>query len=217
LRVKCQTDGKLPLDEKSFDLRCNRRIPLPLKSFSLLMWLLPLLREEVFFLKKTKMIVFLGLMIALNVVLSRFLSFSSGWMRIGVSFIPVVVGAMLCGPVLGGMAAAVADVLGFFIVSTGGYIPGITISAFLSGAIFGLLLYKKDRSVSRILISSAISCLVIEAGLNSYWLYLAIPGNTFMSIFLWRLVYNIIMTAVETIVIYELWPVLMRLKLRSGS
>ena len=157
-------------------------------------------------------------MIALNVVLSRFLSVSSGWMRIGVAFIPVAIGSMLCGPVFGGVAAAVADVLGFFIVPTGGYIYGITISAFLSGAIFGLLLYQKKPSVIRILIASALSCLVVEAGLNSFWLYLALAGQlkvSFMAIFLPRLLYNLIMIPIETFIIYELWPVLVRLKLKA--
>lgn len=61
---------------------------------------------------KTKHMVWMGILIAVSIVLSRFLSFSAWNVKIGFAFIPIVIGAVLFGPVQGGIAAAAADFWG---------------------------------------------------------------------------------------------------------
>ena len=49
---------------------------------------------------------------------------------------------MLFGPGVGGAVGALSDILGYAVRPTGPYFPGFTVTAALSGVIFGLLLGK---------------------------------------------------------------------------
>ena len=79
---------------------------------------------------KTKHMVWMGILIAVSIVLSRFLSFSAWNVKIGFAFIPIVIGAVLFGPVQGGIAAAAADFLGAILF------PRNVFSGFYSNCIF---------------------------------------------------------------------------------
>ncbi|MGN1195470.1 MAG: folate family ECF transporter S component [Acutalibacteraceae bacterium] len=87
-----------------------------------------------------------ALLIALQVVLSRFLSFQTWNLKIGFSFVPVVLAARLFGPVGAMLVYGIGDVIGTFMFPVGAYFPGFTLSAVLSGLIYGLFLYKKGGS-----------------------------------------------------------------------
>ena len=87
-----------------------------------------------------------ALLIALQVVLSRWLSFQTWNLKIGFSFVPVVVAARLFGPVGAMLVYGIGDVVGTFLFPVGPYFPGFTVSAVLSGLIYGLFLYKKNGS-----------------------------------------------------------------------
>lgn len=167
------------------------------------------------FLKKSRVIVLMGLFIALDVVASCFLTIKTPVLSVGVSFIPVSFTGIIFGPLLGGAGAAIADIIQCFLYPAGAYIPGITIDAFLSGAVYGLLLHGKRPSLWRCLIAAAIIRLVIGALLTTFWLYLAIPGNTFTALLITRLPQCLVMLPVETIVIYTVWQVSQRTKVFS--
>lgn len=167
--------------------------------------------------KKTKMIVFLGLMIALNVVLTevaKLLPFAT-IVRISLSFIPIAAGAIMYGPVPAGAAAALADILSFFIFPTGAYFPGFTASAFLAGVIFALILYKNRPSILRTLTAAVLVILIVDVLLNTIWLYMLLPGYTLWALFVPRFIKSLIMIPIETFVILALWPVLVRLRLKA--
>lgn len=157
----------------------------------------------------------MGLLIALDVVASAFLTINTPFLKIGVSFIPISFTGFLFGPLLGGAGAAIADVLQYFITSAGyAYIPGITVDAFLSGAVYGLLLHGHRPSVWRCLVSSAISEIVIGGFLTTFWLYLSMPGSgTYVALFLTRIVKCLIMTPIETAVVYEMCHFSLRAKI----
>lgn len=87
-----------------------------------------------------------ALLIALQVVLSRWLSFQTWNLKIGFSFVPVVLAARLFGPVEAMLVYGIGDVVGTFLFPVGAYFPGFTVSAVLSGLIYGLFLYKKNGS-----------------------------------------------------------------------
>lgn len=156
--------------------------------------------------KKSLLIATAGLCIALNIVLSRFLAFDPApFVRIGLSFLAVALGSIICGPVVGGFAAAAGDVLGYALFPNGAYIPGITVSAFLSGLLLGLLLHGKKPSFARTLIACAITGFAVEGGLNSLWLYLAIPGYTAWAIFGPRVVVQLVLVPLQAALIYFAW------------
>ena len=118
---------------------------------------------------KTKHMVWMGILIAVSIVLSRFLSFSAWNVKIGFAFIPIVIGAVLFGPVQGGIAAAAADFLGAILFPIGMYFPGFTVTAFLTGLTYGILLHK-NRSMFRIACAVLIVQLVYGLLLNTCWI-----------------------------------------------
>ena len=71
--------------------------------------------------KKTnvRMLTQLGMLIALQFVLSKFCSISTDSLRIGFGFVPMVICGMLYGPFWCAAAYAVADILGGVIIQIG--------------------------------------------------------------------------------------------------
>lgn len=115
------------------------------------------------------MITIMSLLIALEIILSRFCSVSAWNMKIGFNFIPVVIAALLYGPLTAGIVAGAADFLGAVLFPVGIYFPGFTITAFLTGSFYGIFLYKK-RSILRIFCSVLFSQIVFSLFLNSLWI-----------------------------------------------
>ena len=118
----------------------------------------------------TEMLVFTAFMIALSVVLSKLVSINISFLRIGFGFLPIAVLAMMYGPYVAAIGYGAADVLGALLFPTGTFFPGFTVSAVLTGLIFGWVLYNKEVTFVRALIASALVCLIVNLLLNTYWL-----------------------------------------------
>ena len=93
------------------------------------------------------MLVLLAVLTAMEIVLSRFLSINPWNLKIGFSFVPIVVAAMLYGPLGGACVAGMGDFLGANLFPIGPYFPGYTVTAVLTGLVFGVLLYKKQTPI----------------------------------------------------------------------
>ncbi|MBR0399276.1 MAG: folate family ECF transporter S component [Mogibacterium sp.] len=118
----------------------------------------------------TEQLVIMGFMIALSVVLSKLISINISFLRIGFGFLPAAVIAILYGPLWSCAGYALADLIGAFLFPTGPFNPGFTLSAALTGLIFGLVLYKKDITLLRALTASALVAVVVNLLINTYWL-----------------------------------------------
>ena len=81
--------------------------------------------------KKTgsRTIVMLGLLTAIEIVLSRFCSISAWNIKIGLAFVPLVLAAILYGPLAGGAVGAVGDLSGALGFPIGASVPGFTLTA----------------------------------------------------------------------------------------
>ena len=90
----------------------------------------------------THSIALMGLLLAAEIVLSRFCSIATWNIKIGFTFIPLVLSAGLFGPIGAGVLAALADFLGAILFPIGPYFPGFTFTQFCVGVVFGLLLQK---------------------------------------------------------------------------
>lgn len=161
--------------------------------------------------KNTKTIIYMALFIALDIVFTRFLSIQTPIIRVGFGFLPLSLSAIMFGPIVGGITGAVADILGMIIFPTGAYFPGFTISAFLSGAIYGLILFKKQVSAFRITIAVALIVIFVDSILNTYWLSI-ITGKAAMALIVPRLIKNAAMFPVEAITIYTVWKIVSKLE-----
>lgn len=150
----------------------------------------------------TKMIVYLGLLTALEIVLNRFLSINAWNLKIGFSFAPIVAAAILFGPLPAAVVGALGDFLGAILFPTGPYFPGFTATAFICGIVRGLFLYKKRSFGVTVLLSAAsaaICQLVLGLFLNTLWIGI-LYGTEYAPLFVSRLLQCVILFAVETVV-----------------
>ena len=106
-----------------------------------------------------KKLVEISLLIALEVILTRFCSINTATLRIGFGFLPIAIIAMMYGPLSAGVAYALGDLLGMMIFPNGSYFPGFTLTAFLTGVIYGLVLYRKPKTWPRIILAACTSLL----------------------------------------------------------
>ena len=118
----------------------------------------------------TETLVITSFMLALSVVLSKLVSVNISFLRIGFGFLPIAVLAILYGPVVAAVGYGLADIIGAFLFPTGTFFPGFTVSAVLTGLIFGFVLYNKEVTIIRALTASALVCLFVNLLLNTYWL-----------------------------------------------
>lgn len=122
---------------------------------------------------KTRNFVLCALLVALQIVFVRILSFDAGSVRISFGFIPVAVAGMILGPLGGGAVGAIADFMGMLLFSKGTvYFFPLTISEFLYGAGFGFMLSGKRCGALGLSAFTALQFVFVNLILNSFWLYL---------------------------------------------
>ncbi|MBN2852423.1 MAG: folate family ECF transporter S component [Clostridia bacterium] len=151
--------------------------------------------------KKTRTLVITSLLIAITVILARFLSIKTDIVRISLEFLPIVLSSVLFGPIIGGITGALADVIGIALFPSGTFFPGFTISAFLTGIIYGLFLYKKEITIVRTIITVLIKVFIIDLVLVTTWLMILykLPLEALMVA---RLIKCGIIVPVEILLIY---------------
>ncbi len=157
-------------------------------------------------------IVFIGLLIGLQVILSRFLSIATPIVKIGFSFLPVVITAIMYGPIYAGIGSALGDFLGSMLFPIAKFFPGFTFSSFLSGVVYGIFLHNKPKQMWRVLCAVFIVNVAINLFLNTFWLYI-IYGQGFLALMPTRVIQNLIMILVKVVTI---WNICYRSKLGSG-
>lgn len=108
----------------------------------------------------------LSMLIALQVVLSRFLSIETPFVKIGTGFLPVMLSGSLFGPMGGLIVGGVSDFLGAMLFPFGAYFPGFTITAAFSGLVYGLMLRGKP-GITRIVAAYLITTVVVTLGFNT--------------------------------------------------
>ena len=153
-----------------------------------------------------RMVCFLALLVAVEVVFSRFLSYNVWNSKVGFNFIPVALAAMLFGPLPAAIVAAVADVIGAVLFPIAPFFPGYTLTAFLGGLTWGIFLYKKQTRM-RLLGAVAVRQVLLSTLLNTYWISFTY-GSPYFPLLGTRLVQLVIMAVLEFVII----GILMRMK-----
>lgn len=146
----------------------------------------------------------IALLIALEIVLSRFLSISTPIVKIAFSFVPLSMLAMLYGPFYACTGAAIADIIGAMLFPIGPYFPGYTLTAALTGLAYGLLLYQHPKSWGRILTAVLIVTLLLNLGLNTVWIQMT-TGKAYLALLLPRVVKSLTMVPIMTLLIRFTW------------
>lgn len=149
---------------------------------------------------KLKVLIRVAICVAIQIVLARFLAINTPVLRISFEFIPLALVAMLYGPWWSLGAAVAADLLRSLIFPVGGFFPGFTLSAALTGLVFGAFLYPCRKDWRHILAPVLISTLVINIGLGTWWLTFLLDKG-FLVMLPGRVVKNVVMIPVEFLVI----------------
>lgn len=148
-----------------------------------------------------------AMLMALEIVLARFCSINTPYIRIGFSFIPMALCGMLLGPVWGGVCYGAADILGAALFSTGVF-PGIVLARILSGVIFGLFLHReKLRFFPHILGAALCEQIFCSLGLTTLALALS-AGTSYWAMLLTRLP----QAAVMIVILLAVLPALTQLR-----
>ena len=158
----------------------------------------------------TKMLVTLALLIAMEIVLNRFLSVNAWNLKIGFSFLPIVIAAMLFGPVHAAIVGGLGDFIGALLFPIGAYFPGFTLTAVLMGLVWGFLLHKK-QSIPNIIISVGINQFILGLCLNTYWISV-LYGSEYGPLFFTRILQAVILFVVQVVIIYAINNFIPRLK-----
>ena len=170
--------------------------------------------------------------VALEVVLNRVVSINTQAWKIGFSFVPVALCAVLFGPLWAGAVNALGDFIGAMLFPFGPYHPGFTVVAFAMGMVFGLFLYRrggKDTAPGelrggpdldsvgkrrvlaflRILAPTLINCLICGLLINTLWVSQLYGSRTYWGWFIYRLPQYAVYIPVYLIIL----PLLPRLRL----
>ena len=146
-----------------------------------------------------------GMMIALEIVLSRYASISFPTFKIGFYFLPMTIVAILYGPIYSSIAWGLTDIIGAMLFPTGSFFFGFTISAVLNGLIFGIFLYKNHTKIQRVLLAVGIASTLISVGCDTVWLimYFAIISVNKLPIAILtdRIIRSAVMIPVEVVTI----------------
>jgi ECF transporter S component (folate family) len=147
----------------------------------------------------TSKIVYIGLLTAMEIVLNRFLSINAWNLKIGFSFVPVAVAGMLFGPLPAAAVGALGDFVGALVFPIGPYFPGFTVTAFLTGAVFGFFL-KGKTTVPRVAAAVGINQLILSLLLNSLWISV-LYGSPYLPLLSTRAIQCAVLIPVEIIMI----------------
>lgn len=155
---------------------------------------------------KNKKIIILSLLLAVLIVLSRFLSIKTPIVKVSFGFIPIMLCATWLGPKWTVLLCVLGDLIGATLFPTGAYFVGYTISTGIAGLIYGLLLYKKDsdaystkKFILRIIISVVLVSIVEGMLLNTLWTSIVV-GKAFYVLFATRAIKQLIMIPINVIV-----------------
>lgn len=145
---------------------------------------------------KTKKIVLIALFITLEIILTRYLSIQTPIVRIGFTFLPIAISAIMFGPVTAGITAAIADFVGFMLNPFGVFFPGFTFSAFLTGIIYGLFLYKKEITFVRTTLAVVLISIFVYLGLDTIWLWI-LTGDAIYGLLPLRIAKSLVLIPVQ--------------------
>lgn len=156
--------------------------------------------------KQNFKIVFTAVLIALNVVFERFLTFQIESNHYSLSVITVAFAAVFLGIPYAAAVAGVGDIVGALIFPVGPYFPGFTLSNILAAFCIAFFI-KKRVTIWRAAVGVIIDKILITLILNSIFISILYKGgiDAFPAYLITRIPQAAIMTVIETLLIVMLF------------
>ncbi len=153
------------------------------------------------FKKRLSTLIITALLIALGIVLGYFSIQVSDNVKIGISFVANQLGAMMFGPVVGGIMGGIGDILKFIIKPTGAFSPLWTLNAIVGPVIYGFILHKKPLTFERVFVSKAVVAVVVNIGMHCLWMKL-LYGQAFLAVLPTKIAQEAIQVPVQSVIFY---------------
>lgn len=147
-------------------------------------------------------IILTAILVALNIILERFLAYSVWNNTVSFGFITIAFAACYLGVPYSMAVAGLGDLIGALVKPFGPYFVGYTITNLLIGLFLGLFL-RKNANIIKIGLGVITYKIVCSLVLNTIWTSILYRGgiNAFWTVFVTRVPFVGVMTAVEIIVI----------------
>lgn len=135
----------------------------------------------------TRNLVRYALLIVLQVLLTQFVGITLPALRITFTFLAYLWVGYFYGWKVGALIALASDLIGMVIYPKGPFLIGFTLSAVVSGIIYGLV-HNKDTNIAKwVLIVTLLDSFVVNLFMNTLWLVVYM-GNSMSVIFIPRLI-----------------------------
>lgn len=174
--------------------------------------LLTLISESYHEFKKVNTITCCAMFGAMSIALSYVASIRvTPNLKIGLGALPNEMVDYLFGPVVGALFGGGMDIIKFMLKPDGGFMPGFTFNAMLAAFIYGIFLYKKPLSLTRMMIAKFIVAILCNIILGTYWLS-TINGKGFLALLPGRMMKNLIQAPVDAVLFYVMAQALEKAK-----
>lgn len=151
---------------------------------------------------KTKNLALMALLVAANVVFSRFLSINTFNIKIGFTFLTVMLAAYLFGPLGAAIVGGLGDAIGALLFPIAPFFPGFTLTAVITGLMYSAFINPKTNLV-KIIIGVIVTELLCSGIMNTFWISY-MYGSDFKALFITRLTTQMIAMCVVEIVAAQL-------------
>lgn len=147
-------------------------------------------------------LVFTSILIALNIILERFLAYSVWNQSISFSFVTVAFAAAFFGAPYAVAVGGLGDIIGAVLFPIGAYFPGFTAVNILTALCTAYFIHR-NATIPKIVVSVVINKVVGTLLLNTIWIAILYRGgiDAFPAVAVTRIPQAIIMAVVEIIVI----------------
>ena len=146
----------------------------------------------------------IAMLTALLVVLALYCTIKTQALKITLDFIPVMIAAKLYGAKGAGLVAGMGDIIGYICHPTGAWFPPITLTAVVTGVVFGLMLKDNSLKTTKDKLKALFSVVIAQFGISAFitplWLNM-LYGTSYGTFFITRIPQIAIMTAVQLIFI----------------
>ena len=126
------------------------------------------------------------------------------------TFTTLLIAGYLYGPFYAALVGGVGDLVGSLLFPIGAYNPLFTLTAILSGLVFGYFHYNNCE-----LRNTIIACLISQLGISlllNTWFISLTYKTSYLALFMTRIVQSLVMLAIEFLFIRLIEPVLPRLR-----
>lgn len=149
----------------------------------------------------------IAILLAAQIILSRFLSVPTPITKISLSFLPVVIAARKYGPIEAAVVAGLGDFLGAILFPIGPYFPGFTLVSVLMGLCNGFFLKRdgifgeKTGNIPCIFATVLINNFIFSLFINTLWVSMFFSSKGYFVLLGTRAVQAVVMSIAQLIVI----------------